>query len=66
LILFRTEPNDIFGKAMSIEDGVMRDWFLLLTRLPEEEIKALLAGTRARQRSDWQRRLSPRCVHERR
>jgi tyrosyl-tRNA synthetase len=29
---------------LRIEDGVMRDWFTLLTRLPLEEVEALLAG----------------------
>jgi tyrosyl-tRNA synthetase len=43
-IPFLCEPNDMFGKVMSIEDGVMRDWFTQLTRLPTEEVDALLAG----------------------
>lgn len=38
------EPADMFGKVMSVEDGVMPQWFRLLTRLPEEEVAALLAG----------------------
>jgi len=38
------EPEEMFGKVMSIEDGVMESWFTLLTRLPQEEIAALLAG----------------------
>jgi tyrosyl-tRNA synthetase len=37
-------PADMFGKAMAIDDEVMESWFLLLTRLPEEEIAAVLAG----------------------
>lgn len=37
-------PNDMFGKAMSIEDDVMESWFLLVTRVPEAEIAELLAG----------------------
>jgi len=36
--------NDMFGKVMSIEDGVMRAWFTLLTQVPEAEVEALLAG----------------------
>jgi tyrosyl-tRNA synthetase len=43
-VAFRAEPNDMFGKIMSVEDGVMRDWFVQLTRLPDAEIDALLAG----------------------
>lgn len=37
-------PADMFGKAMAIEDEVMESWFLLLTRLPEEEIASVLGG----------------------
>jgi len=37
-------PNDMFGKAMSVEDAVMKDWFLLLTRVPLSEVETLLAG----------------------
>ncbi|MBI5364885.1 MAG: tyrosine--tRNA ligase [Planctomycetes bacterium] len=36
--------KDMFGKVMRIEDGVMRDWFTLLTRVPLAEVDALLAG----------------------
>jgi tyrosyl-tRNA synthetase len=43
-IPFRAAPNDMFGKVMSIEDGVMRAWFTQLTRLPDEEVEALLSG----------------------
>jgi len=40
-----TEPaNEVFGKVMSIADGVMRSWFTLLTDVPSGEIDALLAG----------------------
>jgi tyrosyl-tRNA synthetase len=38
------EPKDMFGRVMSIEDGAMRDWFTLLTSVPETEIATLLAG----------------------
>ena len=41
---FTDEPNDMFGKVMSIEDVAMERWFTLLTRLPEDEVQALLAG----------------------
>lgn len=37
--------KDMFGKVMRIEDGVMRDWFTLLTRVPLAEVDALLAGS---------------------
>jgi tyrosyl-tRNA synthetase len=38
------EPKEMFGRVMSIEDGAMRDWFTLLTRVPTDEIEKLLAG----------------------
>ena len=36
--------NDMFGKAMSVADEVMQDWFTLLTSVPEDEVKTLLDG----------------------
>jgi tyrosyl-tRNA synthetase len=39
------EPaKEQFGKAMSIPDRLMRDWFTLLTDRPADEIVRLLAG----------------------
>ena len=35
------EPNDMFGKIMSISDDLMWRWFELLSFLPEEEISKL-------------------------
>jgi len=32
------EPNDMFGKVMSIPDGLMENYFELLTELPRERI----------------------------
>jgi tyrosyl-tRNA synthetase len=37
-------PNDMYGKAMSIPDGAMRDYFTLLTDVPTDDVDALLAG----------------------
>lgn len=37
-------PGDMFGKLMSLPDALMKDYFTLLTPLPEEEIAKLLAG----------------------
>ena len=37
-------PRDMFGKVMAIDDEVMESWFLLVTRVPEPEIAAILAG----------------------
>ena len=37
-------PTDVFGKTMAIADEAMEDWFVQLTSIPSDEIKALLAG----------------------
>jgi tyrosyl-tRNA synthetase len=40
-----TEPaSEMYGKVMSLEDAGMPSWYELLTRLPQSEIAALLAG----------------------
>ena len=36
------EPNDMFGKVMSISDEMMENYFTLLTDLPAEKIKELV------------------------
>ena len=36
------EPNDMFGKVMSISDEMMENYFTLLTDLPTEEIASLV------------------------
>ena len=43
-ILFEDPPNEVFGKTMAVEDEVMELWFTQLTRVPMEEVAALLAG----------------------
>jgi len=35
------EPNDMFGKVMSIPDGLMANYFTLLTDAPDEQVRAL-------------------------
>ncbi len=37
-------PNEMYGRTMAIEDDAMETWFVHLTRVPEDEIAALLAG----------------------
>jgi tyrosyl-tRNA synthetase len=37
-------PAEVFGKTMSLDDGVLQSWFPLLTDLPALEIEELLAG----------------------
>jgi len=41
-ITMNAEPNDMFGKIMSMADEIMPDYFELATRLSEEEIKEIL------------------------
>jgi tyrosyl-tRNA synthetase len=36
------EPNDMFGKVMSISDGLMENYYTLLTDLPLDQIKVLV------------------------
>jgi tyrosyl-tRNA synthetase len=35
-------PSDMFGKTMSVPDGLMRNYFELLTRLPSGDVDGLL------------------------
>ncbi len=44
------EPNNMFGKVMSISDDLMVNYFTLLTDLPEEKIKELTDGTKTHPR----------------
>jgi len=37
-------PGEIFGKTMRLPDPAMEVWFNLLTRIPAEEYRGLLAG----------------------
>lgn len=37
-------PTDMFGKSMSIPDEAVRDWFLLGTTEPEDEVDRVLSG----------------------
>jgi tyrosyl-tRNA synthetase len=37
------EPNDMFGKVMSISDAMMENYFTLLTDLPAEKIKEIVS-----------------------
>ncbi len=36
--------KDMFGKSMRIQDEAMRDWYTLLTQVPDGEIERRLAG----------------------
>lgn len=42
------EPNEMFGKVMSIPDNLMPEYFELATRLPEKEIQEILKGSSPR------------------
>ena len=60
------EPaRDQFGKALSIPDHLMQEWFLLLTNLPTEEIAVLAdpAQTHPRQAKDRLAREIVRYYH---
>ncbi len=37
-------PVDMYGKCMSIPDGLMEQYFTLLTTMPEHEVHAMIAG----------------------
>ncbi|MFN3729555.1 MAG: tyrosine--tRNA ligase [Fimbriimonadaceae bacterium] len=37
-------PNDMYGKAMSIPDAVMENYFELATDVPMDEVRSLIAG----------------------
>ena len=43
-------PNDMFGKIMSIPDGLMDNYFTLLTDLPRQEIAAIIDPQRTHPR----------------
>jgi tyrosyl-tRNA synthetase len=38
------QPGEMFGKLMSIPDGLMERYFRCLTSVPEKEIKSILSG----------------------
>ena len=38
------EPNEMFGKTMSIPDHLLNDWFTLCTDVPLEEVAGLIQG----------------------
>ena len=39
------EPNDMFGKAMSIPDGLIKKYFTLATRVPLGEVEEIIQTT---------------------
>lgn len=41
------EPNDMFGKVMSLRDDLIQSYFLLCTEMPEEEAKKMGARIEA-------------------
>ncbi len=40
----KDEPNDMFGKAMSIPDEIMENYFELATDVPMDEVRTLIAS----------------------
>jgi tyrosyl-tRNA synthetase len=57
-------PIDMFGKLMSISDDLMRDYFVLNTDVPLDEIEALLRGAAsgAANPKDVKRRLAREII----
>lgn len=47
IITIVDEPNDMFGKVMSIKDELMEKYFLLCTSVSEEEIESLEKGIKS-------------------
>jgi tyrosyl-tRNA synthetase len=45
------EPNDMFGKVMSIPDALMENYFTLLTALPRDEIATMVNPDRTHPRA---------------
>ena len=43
-------PKDMFGKAMSIGDVLMREWYTLLTEIPSDKINTLLDDSKTHPR----------------
>ena len=49
-IALTDEPNDMFGKVMSIPDSLMRNYFTLLTDAPGKQVDELLDGDKTHPR----------------
>ncbi len=43
-------PKDMFGKTMSIADSLMKEWYTLLTTLPDTEIETITDATKTHPR----------------
>jgi len=43
-IFIDDEPNDMFGKVMSVNDDLMRDYFECCTDVPMDEVKKIIKG----------------------
>jgi tyrosyl-tRNA synthetase len=58
------EPNEIYGKTMSIPDELLENWFVLCTDVPLEEIRPLINGAKAGELNprDVKRRLAKEIV----
>jgi tyrosyl-tRNA synthetase len=58
------EPNDMYGKTMSIPDDMIENWFELCTDVPMDEVRAALADCAAGKANprDLKRRLAREIV----
>lgn len=51
------EPREMFGKAMSLPDELMPEWYTLLTALPAAEVEAAIAASPRDAKVDLARRI---------
>jgi tyrosyl-tRNA synthetase len=58
------EPNEMFGKTMSIPDGIMENYFELATDVPMDEVRSLCASATSGETNprDVKRRLAREIV----
>jgi tyrosyl-tRNA synthetase len=61
-IAITDEPTEMYGKAMSVPDEMMRDYLVLTLAYPEAEAEALMAGVKSG--SLHPRDLKARIAHE--
>ncbi len=61
------DPFEMYSKVMSVPDGLMKDWYTLLTELPLDEVERLCDGTKTHPKSAKDRlaREISACYHSR-
>ena len=43
-IALNAKPNDMYGKVMSLNDTLMKEYFVTCTRVPLQEVESILSG----------------------